>query len=613
MKRVAFWIAVGLWAQPYKDLEGHKGAINAVAFTPDSRYLLTASSDRTVGLWHLPYGTLLARFTGPSASVNAIALRPDSAEYFWGAASEGKLYLWSLARYRESAKGSSETIRVPALRTEGLSRRAWKNESGSHPWEALALHPTKPLLYALSRTGRLAVWETEEGWLQTFRDTAEVAYALLLPEHAKALYLGSGSGAIYALDPLNLSLLRTLRGHQGGVRGLAISPDQRTLASAGLDGKVMLWTIPEGLRIRTLEKHTEGVRAVAFSPDGRYLASAGKDGLLCVWNVASGRLEKILRLDAPLWTVAFSPNGQYLIAGGDAGLLRLWRIDQLGIRPIQIIAETDSLYAPPTDIEDNIPQCSPSKPHRYAFIIGNEDYRSFQPTFTPAMNVPYALRDAYAFRMYAEQMLGVPARNIVFLQNATSAQIRRELEKLGLLLQLSSGKAELFFYYAGHGVPHPATQESYLLPVDVSPNDLANGGIRLTELVEKLVQTGAGRIWIFLDACFSGGAREESPLAARGIRLRPKPVVLTGPTILVAASTADEESLPYHQARHGLFTYFLLRALKNHGCSPKSLQAILEEATAETTRYALLLHNKMQRPTWVVSPALSEEVLAQPW
>ncbi len=612
MRRSLLFLAL-LWAQPYKDLEGHKGAINAGVFSPDGRYLLTASSDRTVALWHLPYGTLLARFTGASASVNALVLlRGDSAGQFWGAASDGKLYLWKLDQYRESRKSAGDPPRLSPVHTEALARRAFK-ASGLQPWEALALHPSKPLLYALTRSGRLVLWDAEEGWLQTFQDTAGIAYALLMPDHGKVLYFGSGGGAILALDPLSLSVQRILRGHQGGVRGLALSPDQRTLASAGLDGKVMLWTIPEGLRIRTLEKHTEGVRAVAFSPDGRYLASAGKDGLLCIWNVASGRLEKTLQLEAPLWTVAFSPNGQYLVAGGEFGLLRLWRIDQLGIRPIQLIAETDSLYAPPTDIEDNIPRCDSPRPHRYAFIIGNEDYRSFQPTFTPAMNVPYAMRDAYAFRMYAEQMLGVPARNIVFLQNATSAQIRRELEKLGLLMQLSSGKAELFFYYAGHGVPHPATQESYLLPVDVSPNDLANGGIRLTDLVERLVQSGAGRIWIFLDACFSGGAREESPLAARGIRLRPKPVVLTGPTILIAAGTADEESLPYHQARHGLFTYFLLRALKNQGCRPKPIQVLLEEAATETTRYALLLHNKMQRPTWVLSPALREETLFQPW
>lgn len=62
--RRGFLLLVLLWAQPYKDLEGHTKTINAVAFTSDSRYLLSAGSDGTVILWHLPYGTPVGRFTG---------------------------------------------------------------------------------------------------------------------------------------------------------------------------------------------------------------------------------------------------------------------------------------------------------------------------------------------------------------------------------------------------------------------------------------------------------------------------------------------------------------------------------------------------------------------
>ncbi len=609
-KLLAGGLALWLSAQPSKELEGHVGAVNAVVFSPDSRYLLSASSDRTVRLWAVPLGTLLARYSGPTASVNALQLSADERGPFWAVSSDGKVYQWSLAQYQAS-KSSTASVWRPE-RIEPLGRRVVKN--GPLPiWEGLALHPAKPLLYAVSREGLLVAWDYQENWLQTFRDTAGVAYALLIPPHGKVLYLASGGGSILALDPYDLRTLRVLRGHTKGVKTLALSPDQRTLASGGLDGRVMLWTVPEGLRIRTLEKHTEGVRAVAFSPDGRFLASVDKAGLLCLWNVASGRLEKTLSLESPLWSVAFSPNGQYLVAGGGGGLLRMWRIDQLGIRPVQLIAETDSLYLPPTDIEDNVPQCRAPQSYRYAFIVGNEDYRSYQPAFTPAMNVPYAIRDAYAFKMYAEQVLGVPSRNIVFLQNATSAQMRRELEKLLLLIKPTGGKAEVFFYYAGHGVPHPQTRESYLLPVDVSPNALEEGAFRLSDWAQRLGQSGAARVWMILDACFSGGARAESPLASRGIRLRPKPVSLVGPVVLIAASTADEEALPYHQAQHGLFTYFFLRALKNAACRPKPLSSLLEEVAAETTRYALLLHDKPQRPSWLISPALSEEVLSRSW
>ncbi len=610
-----------LLAQPYKDLEAHTGPVNAVVFSPDSRYLVSAGSDRQIILWSIPYGSIVGRLSSrregrqtlspPQASVNTLTFYIQGSDSLrlplWAASSDGALY--EIEFFRNPGPGAEEGLLLK--RSVNLARRLSKTNPPFY-WESLVIHPRKPIVYVLSRFGTLAAWDKDEDWLQTFRDTAEVSYALAMPSHARTLYLGSGSGAIYALDPGTLSIQKVLRSHREGVRGLAISYDDRLLASAGLDGKVMVWQLPEGLRIRTLEGHEDGVRAVAFSPDGRYLASAGKDGLLILWDLALGTREKTLRLGTPLWCVAFSPNGQYLVAGGTDGLLRLWRIDQLGIRPAQILSERDELYRPPLELEDNIPLCTQPKPYRYAYIIGNEDYRTYQPTFTPTMNVPYAVRDAYAFRVYAEQVLGVPSQNIVFLQNATASQMRRELEKLLILSQASKGQAEIFFYYAGHGVPHPDSKESYLLPVDASPRQVQEGGIRLTDLIKQLGNSGARRVWMIVDACFSGGARNESPLASRGIRIRPKPIQIQGPVILLAASSADQESLPYHQAQHGLFTYFLLKALKEN-CNRLPILQLHEKVRIETARYSLILHEKLQEPSLLVSPELPEEAAQETW
>ena len=69
-----------------------------------------------------------------------------------------------------------------------------------------------------------------------------------------------------------------LRGHARQVNALAVTGDGKTLASAGADQTVRLWDLETGQQRATLAGHTQPLRAVAFSPDDRALASAAGDG-----------------------------------------------------------------------------------------------------------------------------------------------------------------------------------------------------------------------------------------------------------------------------------------------------------------------------------------------
>src|SRR3546814_7438471 len=79
-----------------------------------------------------------------------------------------------------------------------------------------------------------------------------------------------------------------LNGHEAAVLAVAVAPDGRTAASAGMDGRIRLWNLAERSVIRTLVGHRGPVWSLAFSPDGRVLLSAGSDGVVKVWDVASG-------------------------------------------------------------------------------------------------------------------------------------------------------------------------------------------------------------------------------------------------------------------------------------------------------------------------------------
>ena len=214
-----------------------------------------------------------------------------------------------------------------------------------------------------------------------------------------------------------------------------------------------------------------------------------------------------------------------------------------------------------SDVDKNIPVNAGSNAHRYALIIGNEDYTKYQTNLGSESNVAFAVTDASIFAAYCEKTLGVQHENITFLENAISSKMKQEIEKISKLVQYENGNAEIIFYYAGHGFPDEATKESYIMPVDISGSNVTDG-IKLSDLYQKLTENPVKRVSVFLDACFSGGGRDAGLLAARSVKIRPKTNAIDGNILVLSASSGEQSSLPYKDKQHGMFTYFLLKKLQ---------------------------------------------------
>ncbi|MCM3922054.1 NB-ARC domain-containing protein [Frankia sp. AiPs1] len=127
-------------------------------------------------------------------------------------------------------------------------------------------------------------------------------------------------------DQPHPALRRTLGGHRRWVDGLAVAPDGRMLVSAGSDGTVRLWEVPDGRGQTVLTGHDGAVLDCAFAPDGRAVASAGADGTVRTWAVPSRRpaASQVRRGHVGGVTAcAFGPDGAVLSVGED-GSLRCW-------------------------------------------------------------------------------------------------------------------------------------------------------------------------------------------------------------------------------------------------------------------------------------------------
>jgi WD40 repeat protein len=110
------------------------------------------------------------------------------------------------------------------------------------------------------------------------------------------------------------------------VVALTFSPDDRTLASADLEGLVKLWDVTSETERAALVTAGKEVTAVTFSPDGRTLAVA-VDRAVQLWDLATGRLLARLRgHEGLVMCLAFSPNGKSLASGSFDRTVRLWDV-----------------------------------------------------------------------------------------------------------------------------------------------------------------------------------------------------------------------------------------------------------------------------------------------
>lgn len=247
-----------------------------------------------------------------------------------------------------------------------------------------------------------------------------------------------------------------------------------------------------------------------------------------------------------------------------------------------------------SDVDLNIPDTDFFDENAFALIIGNENYKQ-------EILVPYALNDAAIFKIYAENILGVPANHIHFIRDATYGQLLGEVDWIKNVIKAYAGQAKVYFYYAGHGLPNDETKSSYLLPVDgYSSNFLTS--IKLEDIYSSLSESPAQSVNIFLDACFSGGSRTGMLTTGRGVRIKPKKETISGNMIIFSATSGEETAHPYVEKSHGLFTYYLLKKLKETNGNTTWLE--LSDYVRKNVNKVSVVNNKLQTPNIIISPEL---------
>jgi WD40 repeat protein len=291
-----------------KTLKGHSSDVNAIAFTPDGKTIVTGSDDKTIKLWSLATGEEIRTLKKHSNWVWTLAISPDGKTLASGSA-DHTIKLWNLATGEEilTLKGHSSGVTSVAFSPDGATLA-----SGS-----------------LDKTIKL--WNLQTGQeIRTLEGHVKEVDSIAFSPDGKILASGGWDKKIKLWNLTTGKEIRTLEGHSDSILAVAFSPDGMQIASGSKDKTIKLWNLVTGEAISTFKGHDDKVNSVAYlpSPDGMTLVSGSNDNTIKLWNISTGQVIRTLKGDSGyIYAIAISPDGKTIASGGSAdNIIKIWRI-----------------------------------------------------------------------------------------------------------------------------------------------------------------------------------------------------------------------------------------------------------------------------------------------
>ncbi len=296
--------------------------IEAVAFSSDGRTVLSCGADGQVEFWstdELMGGqSVVPRVILEGQPRLAASYSPDGRDFAVAGVASASIWRLEAGGFREMHRLYGSTYRCLAFSPDGSclalgdddgAIRLFNVESGIETRclevhvdavRSLAFSPDGRRLVSTGQDRRVMLWDLEKGQaIRNLTDAGDcpVQYAAFSPD-GRTLAVGEAAGSpqdVLIMDSHTGEVKGRLSGHEAGIRTLAFSPDGLTLATAGLDRKVILWDLKTYRIRRGLGESVGLIESLAFSPDGTRLAFGGEDQRLSIWDFNRPRLVSIDR------------------------------------------------------------------------------------------------------------------------------------------------------------------------------------------------------------------------------------------------------------------------------------------------------------------------------
>ena len=281
-------------------LRGHGGPVRAVAVSANGAEALSGSFDTSAIRWSLTRNVAEQVMRFHDAAVNAVAWLPDRRLVTAGA--DGKIAIW----------------------TEGRSAPDRTLDGHAAPVASLALSPDGTMLASASWDRTVRLWPIAGGAPRVLEGHTQNVNEVAFAADGKAI-ISAGYDATLRIWPLaggapNIVSLPS------PLNAVVAAPDGE-IVTAGADGKVYV-VGPDGVSRAAIAAAQTPVIALALSPDGKRIAAAGIRGSVAIIDRATRMVtHTLVGPGLQVWSVAFFPDSRTLLTGGADRMLRRWNAE----------------------------------------------------------------------------------------------------------------------------------------------------------------------------------------------------------------------------------------------------------------------------------------------